>query len=240
VSKVANENRKLSLDHSLQPNSRKEDPMTHHHPYSFNGPEPNAPLPRRRPFQLSDERGRAVAADSEAPATAHDSSVETQESRAPLYIAGAASVVILGGLLALGAALAAEPPLSSTVAIETVPRQAALIEKMDAEALDRARIATLGLSATPAPEPSAAREVETQNVETQNVETQSVEPAQLQSQPELTDEATMTPAPALSTPSRIELDEDNPYTTESAPPTEAPKASEPATQSGTDTSDNPY
>jgi hypothetical protein len=218
--------------------------MAHRHPYSFNVPdELDATLPRRRPFQLSDE-GRRIVADREAPATSHDWSVEAKESRTPLYVAGAASVVILGGLLALGGALAGEPPLAPTAVIEYIPRQAALIEKMDAEALDRARIATHRMTSTPAPEPAAPVPTALDanaplEVEAQSVETPSVEP--LQSQLERADEPNMTPMPTLSTPSsRIELDEANPYVTESAQPADAPNASEPATQRGTGTSDNPY
>jgi hypothetical protein len=220
--------------------------MAHRHPYSFNGSdESDATLPRRRPFQLSDERGRIAVSDSEAPATAHDSDVEGKDSRAPVYIAGATAVVLLGGLLVLGNALIGEPPLSPTAAVETIPHQAALIEKMDAEALDRARIATLQMTATATPEPSApleveTRSVETPSVETPSVETPSVESSPLQSQREQADDAGMTPAPALSTPSRIELDEDNPYTTESERPIDAPNTSEPATPRATNTSDNPY
>ena len=114
------------------------------HPYSFSNPvDPATTRSRRRSLQLEDER-RAAAWDSEAPATAQDSDLERKESRTPLYIAGAASVVILGGLLLLASAAAGDPPLAATVETETIPRHAALVEKLDAEALDRARITALG------------------------------------------------------------------------------------------------
>ena len=110
--------------------------MATHHPYSFTDPtEPT--VARRRSFQLSDERGRVAAGDSEAPATARDWELEREESRAPLLIAGVTSAVILGGLLVVLGFAAGEPQLSTTIETETTPRQAAQLERIDAAALDR-------------------------------------------------------------------------------------------------------
>jgi hypothetical protein len=231
--------------------------MATHHPYSFSDPaEPT--VARRRSFQLSDERGRVAAGDSEAPATARDWELEREESRAPLLIAGVTSAVILGGLLvALGVA-AGEPQLSATVETETIPRQAAQLEMIDAAALDRARMVTLGANMPSAVTPPAPVEVEATGDET-SVEAPSPAPLSVDPTPEPSSTAPMssdteptralepnepimtTPAPAATTPS-VTLDRDNPYTSEDETMTDDPAAKTPSPRSTStaDTSDNPY
>jgi len=223
-----------------------------HHPYSFTNPTDPVVTRQRRPFQLSDERGRAW--DSEAPATAHDSDLEAKESRAPLYIAGAASVVILGGLLLLANAATGDPPLGATLETESVPRQAALGAMLDAQALDSARVAIRGVAPS-APQSSNATVAEPTSVESPSVESPSIAPmsaptsaapmstdsttAEPASTP-LSDEPLMTPAPAPTTPSPVVLDRDNPYTSENeAPEPSSDGSSESATPRGA-ASDNPY
>jgi hypothetical protein len=237
-------------------NRRKEDPMATHHPYSFSDPaEPT--VARRRSFQMSDERGRVAAGDSEAPATARDWELEREESRAPLLIAGVTSAVILGGLLvALGVA-AGEPQLSATVETETIPRQAAQLEMIDAAALDRARMVTLGANMPSAVTPPAPVEVEATGDETSveapspapmsvapTAEPPSTAPMSSDSEPTRAlepNEPIMTPAPAATTPS-VTLDRDNPYTSEDETMTDDPaaKPSSPRSTTTADTSDNPY
>ena len=235
--------------------------MATRHPYSFGDPvEPSVTRRHNRPFQLSDERGRVAAWDSEAPPTAQDSDVEPKESRAPIYIAGITSAAILGGLLVLLGAVMGDPPMHPTAVTESVPRQAALLEKIDAEALDRARMVTLGATTARPPTPTAVVEVEATDTGATNVEATgsaatspdttgtaatgaeeaSTPPARdepAQSLPSAPAEPNMTPAPNPMTPSAIELDSDNPYTTERERPADAPPAP-PERETGA--SDNPY
>lgn len=227
--------------------------MALHHPYSFSDPaDSTVTRSRRRSFELSDERGRVVAGDSEAPATARDSDIERRESRAPLLIAGVTSAVLLGGVLvALG--FVSEPRLSPTVETETIPRQAALLEKLDAEALERARVAIRGVAPTmPAQAetaPMEATSVDATSVEDTGPAPMSVDPATeptgnapMSPEPEpapAQEEPLMTPAPSMTAPSVV-LDRDNPYTSESEGDTDAPGAQAPATPHEAHTSDNPY
>lgn len=232
------------------------------HPHSFGNPdEPAVTRPRGRSFQLDDERGRSVAWDSEAPATAHDWAVESKESRAPLYIAGAAAVVILGGLLLLAGVVNGEPELGVTVETESVPRQAALSEKLDAEALDRARAAVIGMAPTVSEAPNAPAQTEATSSDPtgaepigadpaigptttggMSVDAASIAPSPADIEPSpapAADESGTTPAPnATTTPPEIMLERDNPYTTEIESSDGAAEGSEPAR--GTGTSDNPY
>jgi hypothetical protein len=230
--------------------------MATHHPYSFSDPAESTVARRRRSFQLSDERGRVAAGDSEAPATARDWELEREESRAPLLIAGVTSAVILGGLLvALGFA-AGEPQLSATIETETIPRQAAQLEMIDAAALDRARMVTLGATMPSAVAPPAPVEVEATGADETSVEAPSAAPMSVDPtmEPSSTapmntessptralepNEPIMTPAPAATTPS-VTLDRDNPYTSEIEGPTDTQSAPTPVPETGTDTSDNPY
>lgn len=235
--------------------------MATRHPYSFGDPvEPSVTRRHSRRFQLSDERGRTAAWDSEAPPTAHDYDVERKESRAPIYIAGIASAAILGGLMVLLGAVMGDPPMNPTAVTETVPRQAALLDKLDAQALDRARMLTLGETAARPPTPTTVVEIEATDAGAMSVEAADsaatsagatsnaatgadatstppagTEPAQsLPSEPA---EPSMTPAANPMTPSAIELDSDNPYTTERERPADAPPA---PPQRETGASDNPY
>lgn len=225
--------------------------MATHHPYSFTDPtEPT--VARRRSFQLSDERGRVAAGDSEAPATARDWELEREESRAPLLIAGVTSAVILGGLLVVLGFAAGEPQLSTTIETETTPRQAAQLERIDAAALDRARMVTLGSAPSAVPSPAPV-EIEATSADETSVEVPSSAPmsvaptAEPPSAAPVSDDASptrafepnqaiMAPAPAATTPS-VTLDRDNPYTSEDEGMPDEPAATP---RSTTDTSDNPY
>lgn len=225
-----------------------------HHPYSFSNPAGTTGTRAQRPSHVIDERARVW--DSEAPATAHDWDLERKESRAPLFIAGAASVVILGGLLLFANAATGDPPLAATLETETIPRQAALSEMLDAQALDRARVVVRGLA--PASETTSAPvQVETTSPESSSTESRAVGASGLESSiesgapmsvdprvdppmPTRSDESPTTPAPGTTTNSPVLLDRDNPYTTEIESPVAPSDSQAPARQPGAESSDNPY
>lgn len=240
--------------------------MATHHPYSFSDPR-EARVTRRRRLEHAGEPRRAAAWDSEAPATAHDHDFDRKESRAPLYVAGVVAAAVVGGLVVLGAA-AAEPELQPTMVTETVPRQAALSAALEAQALDRARLAIHGMAPSSAVAPAApdapddlvdtgvagvddsgtgAMSVDPTEGAPMSVEATEAAPMSVQAPEPATPasqaqndpvEPLMTPVPSPLSPSAIELDSDNPYTPEKEPP--APANATPRTPSPAVTSDNPY
>jgi hypothetical protein len=144
---------------------------------------------------------------------------------------------------------------------ETIPRQAALQEKLEAQALDRAQVAIRGLAPTMSgPVPAAPvgdqpASVSATSVDATSMDATSVDPTMndtaaapmsvdpgnvappQEEQTAATDEPSMTPAPAATIPSS-ELDSDNPYTPEIEGRSGTQSAPMMETQS--EASDNPY